>query len=73
MLKTFSQLKAAGKMPYSRGHLRRLIKAGKYRAGVKFNGPKSREHWDDDYAEAHVRGLDQAANPPANDDNTNKN
>ena len=69
-LKTFKQLKAAGKMPYSREHLRRLVKSGKYRAGVKFNGPKSRDHWDDDYAEAHIRDLEQAANPPTNNTNT---
>ena len=71
MLKTFKQLKADGLMPYSREHLRRLKKAGKYRAGVKFNGPRSREHWDDAYARAHIIALEaQAANPPANDDNT---
>jgi hypothetical protein len=68
-LKTFRQLKSAGLMPYSKGHLNRLIEAGKYRPAVKFNGPKSRGHWDDDYARAHIIALEaQAANPPVNDD-----
>jgi hypothetical protein len=65
-LKTFPQLKAAGLMPLSREQLRRAIKAGHYRAGVRFGGPRSREHWDEDYARERA-GLGQAANAPAND------
>jgi hypothetical protein len=69
-LKTFPQLKAAGLMPLSREQLRRAIKAGHYRAGVRFGGPRSREHWDENYARERA-GLDQATNASVNDDDTN--
>jgi hypothetical protein len=65
MLKTYKQLKSAGLMPYSKGHLRRLVKAGKYRAPVKFNGPKSRAHWEEEYARDHIAALKCGANPTA--------
>jgi hypothetical protein len=57
----YQGLKSRGLMPYSRGHLNRLKKQGRYRKGVRFGGPKSKEFWDEDYAAQHVEALKAAA------------
>jgi predicted DNA-binding transcriptional regulator AlpA len=44
-------------VPYSRVHLKRLIREGKFPAPVKFGGPKSRDHWADDEIDAHYAAL----------------
>jgi hypothetical protein len=57
MLKTYKQLRDAGLMPFSKTHLRRLIRDGKYEPPVKFGGAKSRNHFDDDYARRRIIEL----------------
>jgi hypothetical protein len=63
----YNQLHRKGLMPYSRGHLNRLKKQGRYANGVRFGGPKSKEFWDEDYAQQHIDELkaEAGADEPA--------
>ena len=44
-------------VPYSKSTVERLVKEGKFPAPVKFNGPKSRNFWDEQQVIDYVASL----------------